>query len=669
MIPLNGNEPQQRDSALSGVRTRVYAESVSESPSMATAPIQQLGGAERIGKYEILSEIGRGGMSAVYRARMVGPGQASKTVALKLFDPALSVDRDLPLMFLDEMRITMSMTHRNIVQTFDAGEQGDLLYLVMELVQGCSLRALLDSAPNQPLPLDIVAFIAMEVAAALDYAHNHQPAPNEQRGVIHRDISPSNILLSTEGDVRLADFGVAKAAGRLSITVIDAIKGKLAYMSPEQARGQALAASDLFSLGAVVYEAITGRSIRQTVTLDAVRDYAGPTLPLPLAHGENASQLAALTHSCLSARPHQRPESAMALRRLLQQTHARLAPPEEPDPHARLKHYLHQQMCWPVTPEASAPAETAHQGNPAAQQLAGAIRARVGQLPEDASLIQVYQSARASDQERDDPTVPMSSDAAARRDPRIEPTVPHSSKPDQRPERTVPHSSKPDQRPELQLRRGARTAPIAHPEFEASIVTADIPYPELPQRRRRLWLPLMLLAGLGTPLGLWLSGSDQTADDGASAAQDRSSSRGPGQVDTPPTGVTSDDSPAGSGLGAAESRERAARARSTSLRARQRRRAQLRRTKRRQAVALAAKRDAAKQQASTQRPGHLYLNSRPWTSVTVDGVYRGETPIEGLKLEPGQHRVRLVNRKLSISRTLSIRIEAGKDLRKAIVFR
>ena len=152
-----------------------------------------------LGKYELLSRIGEGGMATVYRARMHGPAHASRDVALKLIHPHLARLEDFVLMFLDEMRMAMALTHRNIVQTFDAGVVEGRYFMVMELVEGGSLRELLRRIlGKEPIPLDVILFIGMEICSALDHAHNARSLSQDgPGGVVHRDVSPSNILLST----------------------------------------------------------------------------------------------------------------------------------------------------------------------------------------------------------------------------------------------------------------------------------------------------------------------------------------------------------------------------------------------------------------------------------------------------------------------------------------
>jgi serine/threonine protein kinase len=311
--------------------------------TLITSPLSEPGAVlQQLGKYELLQIIGTGGMGSVYRARLQGPGGAAKEVALKLVHSHLSCDRNFVLMFLDEMRVAMAMAHRNIVQTFDAGEADGHQFMVMELVDGCSLRDLLRPGGGpEAMPLDVALFIAMEVSAALGYAHGFQPPGGGAAGVIHRDVSPANILLSAQGDVKLADFGVAKVAGGLHVTGVHSIKGKLAYMAPEQASGLVEPRSDIFALGAVLYRMVAGAPVRKVLDLEAVRLGIGALPPPSSLRPDLPPSLDSAIMGCLSTDPAARPASAEELRRALAEEAFRLQlEGGDLDPHARLQAFI-----------------------------------------------------------------------------------------------------------------------------------------------------------------------------------------------------------------------------------------------------------------------------------------------------------------------------------------
>lgn len=309
---------------------------------------------ERVGRYEIHSRIGQGGMAVVYRAALRGPVDATREVALKVVHPHLSADEHFVLMFLDEMRLAMALSHRNIVQTFDAGEDDGVYFMVMELVEGCSLHELLKRVGG-PLPLDIALFIGLQVCSALEYAHTLDPP------VTHRDVSPSNILISNGGDVKLADFGVAKAAGRIAVTDSSVLKGKVTYMSPEQARGRAGPPADIFALGAVLYEMISGERIRSSSGLERLFDNSSVPAILSKVRPEIPASLEKLVMSCVANEVEQRPASATALHHSLNQELFALltATGQAVDSHRRLCTFLDQHVARADTPPPAAPAREA----------------------------------------------------------------------------------------------------------------------------------------------------------------------------------------------------------------------------------------------------------------------------------------------------------------------
>jgi serine/threonine protein kinase len=277
-------------------------------------------------------------MGQVFRARLTGPGGASKPVALKLIHQHLCAQEHFRRMFHEELRIAMALNHRNIVQTFDGGESEGRQYLVMELVPGLSLSEFLRRMPRSPLPADIALFIAMEVCAALDYGHTFQPEYTGHPGlVLHRDVSPTNILLSEQGDVKLTDYGVAKATGSLALSSPDLVKGKLGYMAAEQAKGEAGVQSDLFSLGAVLYRMLAGRRIRKKVNLEQLREGGPEIVSLAGLRPDLPRSLADLVTCCLATRVDLRPESAWALREALAREATALQ--QGPDLHGRMRSF------------------------------------------------------------------------------------------------------------------------------------------------------------------------------------------------------------------------------------------------------------------------------------------------------------------------------------------
>jgi TonB family protein len=221
--------------------------------------------ADRFGQYEILERIASGGMAELFRARFRGVEGFQKIVAIKKILPNIASDEEFLTMFADEAKLAAQLNHPNIVHIFDLGriESGGY-FIAMEHVDGRDLRSILHLARDTGLrvPIPLAVSIAAKIAAALDYAHRRRGDDGSDLSIVHRDVSPPNILVSTDGDIKLCDFGIAKAASKVSRTETGALKGKVPYMSPEQAWGKAVdQRSDIYSLGAVLFEMLAGRKL------------------------------------------------------------------------------------------------------------------------------------------------------------------------------------------------------------------------------------------------------------------------------------------------------------------------------------------------------------------------------------------------------------------------
>jgi serine/threonine-protein kinase len=215
---------------------------------------------ETFGRYELLRKIAIGGMGAVYLARQKGPVGFQKLLVVKRLLPHLSEDAEFIEMFLDEGRIAAHLNHPNIAQIYDLGEVDGQYFIAMEYVHGEAVGPLGVRAHQRKggMPLGLKCRVIADAAAGLDAAHNARSPSGRKLALIHRDVSPQNVLVGFNGGVKLIDFGVAKASGKMSQTIVGTIKGKHAYMSPEQARGEPLdSRSDVFGLGTVFYELLT----------------------------------------------------------------------------------------------------------------------------------------------------------------------------------------------------------------------------------------------------------------------------------------------------------------------------------------------------------------------------------------------------------------------------
>jgi serine/threonine protein kinase len=208
--------------------------------------------------FDVIGQIASGGMAEVYLARARIPGMGGKEVVLKRLLPELQNDEDHRAMFEDEIRIALKLQHPNIVVALQSGELDGARYLAMEWIQGASLAELAD-ANRGALPAPLVLRIAIEALSGLEYAHDLTDDNGQPLGIVHRDVSPDNILVTFDGSVKLIDFGVAKAFGERHKTRAGVLQGKFAYMAPEQVREHAVdKRADLFSLGVVLYEMIFG---------------------------------------------------------------------------------------------------------------------------------------------------------------------------------------------------------------------------------------------------------------------------------------------------------------------------------------------------------------------------------------------------------------------------
>ena len=272
-----------------------------------------------IGRYQILDRVAVGGMAELFKATLQGEHGFAKLVAIKKILPHLATDRSFIEMFIDEARITAQLDHRNIVGVFELGTDADTPYIAMQYVDGVDVLALLRECARTQirLPADCAAAIAREVLDALDYAHNARDVHGRPLGIVHRDISPGNVLLSWRGDVKLTDFGIARAAERRHKTEAGTLKGKYGYMSPEQVSGGEIdARSDLFSVGILLAEMVMARRLfTSTNDLDILLMVRDARLDRLYKYAsEFPVELRVLTTRALQRRPEDRWQSAAHFR-------------------------------------------------------------------------------------------------------------------------------------------------------------------------------------------------------------------------------------------------------------------------------------------------------------------------------------------------------------------
>lgn len=215
----------------------------------------------QFGRYELVRKIGAGGMAEVWEARMSGPSGFAKACAIKKILPHLMEDPKFVEMFITEAKLVAELDHPTIVQIFDFGTHEDAYFIAMEFVRGTNI-ALLDRALAVPMPTELALYVGTETCRALNHAHSHLDVDGKPQPIIHRDVSPHNILASRDGEVKVADFGIAKFEPEIGETTAGVIKGKVRYLSPEQAREERVdARSDIFGLGSVLFEVLVGRCL------------------------------------------------------------------------------------------------------------------------------------------------------------------------------------------------------------------------------------------------------------------------------------------------------------------------------------------------------------------------------------------------------------------------
>jgi serine/threonine protein kinase len=238
-----------------------------------------------LGRYRVVDEIGIGGMASVHLARVDGPGGFQKWVAIKRIHPHLVEDDQFVDMFLDEARIAAGINHANVAQVFDLGKDDSTYWIAMEYLHGEPLREILrrvDEANGQ-IPAHIAARVCADAAEGLHGAHELRGRNGQLLNLVHRDVTPHNLFVTYEGYTKVVDFGIAKVIDRLASTRAGTLKGKLAYMSPEQVRGQEVdRRTDIFALGVVLWELTTGRRLfRMDTDLDTLEKVQACVVPLP----------------------------------------------------------------------------------------------------------------------------------------------------------------------------------------------------------------------------------------------------------------------------------------------------------------------------------------------------------------------------------------------------
>jgi eukaryotic-like serine/threonine-protein kinase len=283
---------------------------------------------EEFGSYKVYEQLGIGGMASVHVAESRSGGGFRKRVALKRLLPHAAEDPELVRLFIDEARLSRYLKHANIAQTYDFGKVGDTYFMAMELVQGPTLTQLVRQTKKTigAIPFPITMNILIQVLDALDYAHNLKDEKGKPLRIIHRDVSPPNIIVSNTGSVKLLDFGVAKAASQTSNTQVGTVKGKFSYMAPEYLKGKLDSRCDLWAVGVIAHELLTNRQL-----FDAKDDFTviqrvqeARIDPPSKKNADVPPDLDAVVMTALEREPGHRWQSAAAMRTALANAAAEL---------------------------------------------------------------------------------------------------------------------------------------------------------------------------------------------------------------------------------------------------------------------------------------------------------------------------------------------------------
>src|SRR5262245_695642 len=276
-------------------------------------------------RYRITERVAAGGMAEVFRGVAESMRGFKKNIAIKRILPALTKNKKFVAMFLDEARLSLSLQHANIVQVFDIGHTEDTYFIVMEYVDGCDLKSLLEwrRRISRRVPIANVLYIITEICKGLSYAHELlNPDTGKPLGIVHRDISPPNVLMSKQGEIKVVDFGLAKATSQVEITDPGVVKGKMSYLSPEAARGEEVDhRADICAVGILLYEMLTGKRLfygeTDYQTVELVRNAKIP--PIKPQNPQVEQELEDLVREALAKRKEDRFQNATDIQDALAQ--------------------------------------------------------------------------------------------------------------------------------------------------------------------------------------------------------------------------------------------------------------------------------------------------------------------------------------------------------------
>jgi eukaryotic-like serine/threonine-protein kinase len=274
---------------------------------------------ETFGPYAVFEELGTGGMASVHRAELRGVAGFRKPIALKRMLPEIASDEASVAAFTQEARLASQLVHHNVAQTYDLGEHEGTYFIAMEYVHGPTLKQVMVASETEAtgIPVPLVAEILIQLCDALDHAHSARDERGRPLGIIHRDVSPSNVIVSSSGVVKLIDFGIAKAARSATRTAVGVMKGKLGYIAPEYLEGRAIDSRvDLYAVGVIAHELLTGERmfVGPNDFANAIAERKKPIDPPSLANPEVTRDLDDIVMLALQPDPDKRWQSAQAMR-------------------------------------------------------------------------------------------------------------------------------------------------------------------------------------------------------------------------------------------------------------------------------------------------------------------------------------------------------------------
>ncbi|MGE5786285.1 MAG: serine/threonine protein kinase [Myxococcales bacterium] len=288
--------------------------------SVNPSPVKELIPA-RLGRYEIVQKLSAGGMADIYLAHQAGPFSADKLLVVKQLRAGAADNEQFVQMFADESRIAVRLNHPNVVQTYEAVADDDEYFLVMEYLDGKSLHQILTRVTREKMPLGLHLWILTQVLTGLHYAHELKEFDGTPLGIVHRDVSPSNVFVTHEGGVKLLDFGIAKAVGAITATREGIIKGKLGYAAPEQCLcGETDRRTDLFAVGVMLWEAIAGckRPSGETEASTYQARIQGTEMRIEQAAPNTPAPLVNICNRALARYPEKRFQTALEFRQAIE---------------------------------------------------------------------------------------------------------------------------------------------------------------------------------------------------------------------------------------------------------------------------------------------------------------------------------------------------------------